>query len=515
MTGSQESHRYLIVVIAIASFVALPSRVSSKDGVKIYVNGSMGSDSNPGSQSRPLRTIGKAALIAVANHDRNIATTVAIAAGVYREAVTVSGRNADVGAPIAFEAIKPGAVIISGSDIWTGWRADPNDPRRYVHSWPYTWGACPPIPHWPAMSEIVARREMVFVNGSLLTQVISRDELQQGSFFVDEASGQITLWPAAGTDMASSTVEVSLRPKLFESHLISHLTLSGLTFEHANPCVSMTFPAAVAIVHGSDETLDDCTFEWNNWQGLALAGVTDTVLHRVVANSNGELGIAGSHLVRITLDGVETSRNNWRGAWGQFFGWEPGGGKFLFVHGGSFKDYTAVGNQANGLWFDTGNEDINVDRAFLKGNRLNGLFMEANEGPITITSSRICGNSGGGIESDNSARVTLTNNVIADNGGYQIFVDGASPQRTWKNSQTGTTSVATEQGWSLGQNIIMGKDASQILFKTYQSSPDSSRLFFSTMQSDHNTWYNAAGGRVMQLDRGGAGHKPRNIALAE
>ena len=56
---------------------------------------------------------------------------------------------------------------------------------------------------------------MVFVNGTPLTQVISSGELVEGAFYVDDARGQISVWPPSGTNMSTATVEAAVRPAVF------------------------------------------------------------------------------------------------------------------------------------------------------------------------------------------------------------------------------------------------------------------------------------------------------------
>lgn len=459
----------------------------------------------------PLKTINRAAQLAIANQGRNIPTLVTINPGTYREHIAIGSNNPNSTVPVTFQASKNGTVIVSGSEVWTGWQPDSIDSRRYVHAWPYQWGVCGSPPGWPALPEIIARREMIIVNNRVLTPVLSVGEMTEGNFFVEESAGRALIWPPAGTDLSTATVEVAVRPILFESHHVSSLTIRGLTFEHANTCVSMNTTAAVAIIVGDNVLVEDCTFEWNNWTGLRLAGLTDSSARRIVASYNGALGILGFRLKQFSAEDTQTSYNNWRGALGQFYEFEPAGGKFFHVHGGVFKNYKAVGNQASGLWFDTNNSDVTVEQALLAKNRLRGFFIEANKGPITLKDSRICGNSGDGFEGQHSESVSLIGNLFYDNHKSQIFVQSISDQRTFKDPDTGSSTVAISQGWSLHGNTIVGTDPAELLYKTYQNSSDNSQLFIRTMNSDDNIWYNAATTKVFQIDRGGRGHHPENV----
>ena len=320
-----------------------------------------------------------------------------------------------------------------------------------MHPWTYLWATGETPKGFPAMDPIVLRREMIFVNGKLLTQVLSQNQMSEGSFFIDDSRGRASIWPPYGIDPSTADVEVSIRPKLFESHRLSGLTLRGLAFEHANPGVAMRPAAAVAIFNGANELVEDCTMDWNNWIGFLYNNVTNSTARRVVANYNGGVGMSGFRFKNVTLEDVQTSHNNWRGALGQFKDWEPAGGKFLRLHGATFTRYTAVGNRARGLWFDTDNEDVIIDQAILAQNQLDGLFLESNKGPFTIKNSKICRNAGPGIYTSHTESVTVSGNVIYGNQKSQIFVNGQSKQRAGNNWENGAEYIAIAQRWSLSR----------------------------------------------------------------
>src|SRR5271165_3659915 len=60
----------------------------SLETANVYVNGTTGSDSNPGTESQPLKTIGAAVSMAVSNNHNSIGTKVTIEAGTYRESIS-------------------------------------------------------------------------------------------------------------------------------------------------------------------------------------------------------------------------------------------------------------------------------------------------------------------------------------------------------------------------------------------------------------------------------------------
>ena len=219
----------------------------------LYVDTNTGSDSNPGTQELPLKTISAAAAIAAANSQNKTGTAVTIDPGIYRESVSVALASGQVstGWPMTFEATpnSSGPVIVSGADVWGGWQPSSLYPSLYTNPWPYQWGECAPSAGSASEEpDILLRREMIFINGTPLTQVLSLVELTNagftnpGSFYVDEIGGMVYVWPPSGIDMATATVEVSTRPNGFSIDGWSYVVLRGLKFQYANSCRFDTTP---------------------------------------------------------------------------------------------------------------------------------------------------------------------------------------------------------------------------------------------------------------------------------
>src|SRR5437879_6517255 len=80
----------------------------SLETATIYVDADKGSDNNNGSQIAPLKTIGAAVNLALANNHSGIGSRVIINAGTYRESVAISGGNRSTSSPITFQAATNG-----------------------------------------------------------------------------------------------------------------------------------------------------------------------------------------------------------------------------------------------------------------------------------------------------------------------------------------------------------------------------------------------------------------------
>ena len=487
----------------------------ANNSIEIFVDANSGLDTNPGTPDRPVKTVGQAAQMAMFNRRKGVSTVVTIRAGTYREFIQLTSGGPETGASMTFRAAQTGTVILSGSEAWTDWHVDPKNSEIYVHPWQYRWGLCEHPHGWPAIKDVGLRREMIFVNGTAMMQVLSRDEMKVGSFFVDEANGIAYLWPPEHTNMSAAQTEAAVRPGVFESNAVSHLTLSGLIFEHANSCVSTKPNAAVIISGGTDNAVEDTVIRWNNWIGFEYWSTTNSAARRLLVNWNGEMGINGFRLKNATFEDVETSHNNWRGAQGQFTGWEPSGGKFLRTHGATFRNYTAIENQGRGMWFDTDNTDIVIDHSTIQGNLAGGIDLEASVGPLTIQNSRICGNLKEGIQGNQTDNISLVGNVIYNNAKSEIMVANVQVPRTGTNWETKQPFSAASDHWVLSRNTIVGADPKQFVYGTLMLPNQGSGTALSTMKSDDNVWFNPQTPNAFEIEPGIADRPAKILTFAQ
>ena len=260
---------------------------------------------------------------------------------------------------------------------------------------------------------------------------------------------------------------------------------------------------------GSEVRIEDTVFRWNNWIGLDLFSLTHSAIRRTSASHNGESGINAFRLKHATFEDVETSYDNWRGGGlGKFVTWEPSGAKLLRIHGGSLVRFTAIGNQGRGLWFDTDNNDIEIDHAYLAANQTGGINLEASAGPFTIANSRICGNGREGIQGSQSESVKLVDNVIYNNERAQIWVAVMAKPRTDTNWESKDKFSVLSRNWTIVGNTIVGTNAKQFVYQGFLFTDPASAPFLSTLTSDRNTWYNPANTEPFQLDMGAFKQRP-------
>lgn len=448
----------------------------------IYVNGNhpQSSDKNLGVKVLPLKTINAASNIAVRNRKRGFSTKIVIYPGVYREQIKLIFQKQKDDPIIIFEAKEKGLATISGSVIWTEWKKT-NSANIYVHHWPFKWGLTAYPPSWEGhvtLKPIGQRRELVFVNGLPFTQVLTRLELREGTFFVDEDHEQISISVSEGDLPSHSKIEVAVRNGVFSIGNKTNIVIKGIRFQHS---VSGIEGSAVWIGNSQNVLLEDCIFIWNNWTGYRFHNLTNVTSRRNLAENNGGTGHTAWKVKNYLSQDDETSYNNWRGKAGEFFYWAVAGVKSMSIHNAVFQRHTAQGNHAAGFWFDYDNENILVENSTWCGNLKHGLFLEASQGPITIRNSQIYNNNQWGIRAIASRKITIKSNYIFNNRGQQILLTDPM-KRIVTNWETGKVETIKSEFWTMNGNVVAGQIA---LFEVPKW-----KGFFSNLVSESNVWHN-------------------------
>ena len=482
-------------VILFAPFLVGQATVNETlETAHIYVDASNGKDSNSGTSSNPLKTIGAAASMAVDNNQNGIGTLVTINPGTYRESIELKKDKKDTSLPITFEAATPGTVIISGAKKYTGWATYSLNDHIFTNGWTHQWGVCAQQTSCPYQQDIVMRREMVAVNGAVLTQVMSITAMRQGTFYVDEQGDQLYVWPKNGTDINASTVDVADKPTLFLIQNKSNIVLRGLTFQYANTCHAS---GAVEVQGSSTNILfDNDTFLWNNGQGLSIQNPTTYfTVQNSTAVHNGDSGFQESQTNHGLWQSDTTSYNNWRGAQGAYYACNTSGLHAWEVHHDTVNDLTTSFNQTYGVHWDTDNANITVNNINATSNLMSGVFVEKDEGPMTFDGSYFCHQNSdlavGGFVLRNSEGISVTNSVILDNNNAQIAMIGLKGGIEVTNWETGVTKNLITQSFTNKYNTIQGNNSDQLLVKDSYLDGNDWSTFQSTLKSSYNTWWNA------------------------
>jgi hypothetical protein len=435
------------------------------------------------------------AALGFANNQASIGTKVIINPGTYREAITLQPLSTTTSLPMTFEAATNGTVIVSGADVWKGWQTYSKNSSIYTQAWPYQWGLCEVDSGIPPFEEnIVLRREMIVVNGTPLTQVLALSAMVVSTFYVDEKGGTAYLWPPAGTNMSSATVEVSTRPELFMLVGMSNIVLRGLTFQYAGSCYR---DEAVGTTTGTTNVLFDTdTFNWNNGSGLFIAQTTYVTVQNSVADHNGRNGTADLRTKYGLYQNDTASYNNWRGAQGVYYGWGNAGAHFVEDHDDSIEGFNLLFNETFGTHWDTDNANIVASGLIASENLAAAAFVEKSQGPVSISHSYMCngnpaiGAATVGFELRNSEQVTLTSDVIANNV-ENLLVEGTAGGIQVTNWETGQVYNLISQNFTATSNTFANAGGDTLVLDGYLGGTDWT-TFQSSLASDYNTWWNGS-----------------------
>jgi len=485
---------FLILLIAGLAFAGTRARsqanVTENQSVYLYVDAQLGSDSNAGTPSLPLKTIQAAITKANTNNQKSIGTKVIINPGVYREFVNITGVYKQTSAAITIQAATSGTAIIAGSDVLTGWIQQSASPAIYEHGWAYKLETCGIPQGWPAnFAPIALLPEMIFVNNVPLTQVTSFAQMRVGTFYVNQADGVVHIEPAPSTDMSTAVIETAARPQTLNVQGRSNFVLRGLVLQYAASCINTS---GANISSNSNILIDRVQAVWNNWGGLNMTANINMTVQNSTASHNGGMGFSGNTDINAVFSSDESDYNNWRGAQAAFYDWGMGGTKLMLMRSTTVQNHFSYGNQAQGLWFDTDNKNITINQATLAGNVLTNLQIERNEGPISLANSTLC-SSGAGVTINNSAAVSMTGNVFYNNSGtnkYQaeVFIGGAPGGKATTDWQTGQTYQLFTTGTVMTGNTFQNASTGQNVFGTFLSGADWSD-FANTLNSSSNRWF--------------------------
>jgi hypothetical protein len=319
-------------------------------------------------QQEQVRTIGQAATLA------GPGDTVIIHSGIYREAVVIE-KSGTPDNPITFQAADGAGVIMTGADRISEWTEVKGDGRIYSTPWPHDFIAWTRQHTHPDDDYhlLIGRCEQVFVNGYALRQVLDRDKLARGTFYVDLSDKQLYVWNYDNQELSGGkvTVEASVRDRILAVKG-DYVTVKGIRFRYA---ANRAQHGAVEF-SGNHLTVEDCIFEYTNAGGAAFSG-EDVTVRRCTFQHNGQLGFGAVRSHRLRMTGCTVRNNNIKGF---DRGWEAGGNKICLARGVVLENSTFVENRGNGIWFDIGNEDCTVRNCLIAFNEDAGIFYEISYG---------------------------------------------------------------------------------------------------------------------------------------
>ena len=289
--------------------------------------------------------------------------------------------------------------------------------------------------------------------------------------------------------MSTARVEAAVRSTTLNISGRSSVKFSGMVFQHAASCINKD---GANVNSSSNVLFDSVVVQWNNWGGLNINGSNGVTVRNSIASHNGGNGMGGFKDKNVLFENNEASYNNWRGGMGNFYDWGMGGVKFGGIHTATVNGLRAVGNQSQGLWFDTDDRNITITNVHLIGNRVTNLQLEANPGPISVSNSFFC--SGDlGITVIDTDHLTVSSSVFYGNGGSsgkgaEFFLAGNPGGRSIVDWESHQSYFLHTQNTTLKNNVFQDSRSGQNVFRTYLSSTDFSH-FTANFTGSGNHWY--------------------------
>jgi len=216
--------------------VALACSIGNAEDIHVS---KQGDDSASGSADKPFRTISAAALIAQPGD------TITVHEGIYRERVNPPRGGTSAEKRIVYQAAPGEKVVITGSELVTGWEKTKND------TWKVTlpnsfFGEFNPYSdvidgHWFRPLERVHHTGSVYLNGAWRGEAASLEDVLKPTgddplWFGEVANETTTIWAQfPGVDPNAETVEINARQTVFfpEKTGLNYITVRGFIMRHA------------------------------------------------------------------------------------------------------------------------------------------------------------------------------------------------------------------------------------------------------------------------------------------
>ncbi|MCB2212605.1 right-handed parallel beta-helix repeat-containing protein [bacterium] len=378
-----------------------------------------------------------------------------------------------------------GEVTISGAEIYR--QGDPNQPWNdlsrwepvddmpdsYITQWPYAWGKADisgfndntrdwltGVKH----PELMLRREMVLVNGTLLKQRTLEQKLMPGTFKVKDATDDQPGWlhiQLSEPLQADDSIEIPVTQTLLTLRDFDRIEIEGIDFVHA----SHFHPGKAVIISGTQSArIENCGFNENNWRGLSIGNTPlpidrqgpDTLeIINCRANGNGAMGMGFSNVARLRIEDSELAWNNWRGYSAGTDAWAVGGSKLFHCHDVTVSNLHAHHNLATGLWFDTDAERVVIEDCLFETNARDGVFIEACQGPVDIFACIFSQNARDGLRNNSSSELTVRGCRFDRNAVAHFCLGGLS--RKFTSFEDGRQLHVTGQNNLFRNNQFLGE----------------------------------------------------------
>lgn len=274
----------------------------------------------------------------------------------------------------------------------------------------------------------------LFIDGVMLWRVGSERAVEPGTWWGD--GDRVVL----ADDPTGRVVELSMTPHAFIGSA-SDVTIENLVVQmYAVPSQEGAVQAQDIDdgPRGPGWVIEDVEIRLNHAAGLRTGDAT--VVRRVFAHHNGQLGIAVSGGEAVSIIDSELSYNNIRG---YLWEWEGGGGKFTRTQGLVVRGTNAHDNLGPGLWTDIDAADTLYELNTSTDNLGPGIYHEIS-GSAVIRDNEVSGNGFGNSNWAWGAGILISASFDVEVTGNQVY-----------GNADGIAGVQQERGTgALGERVL-------------------------------------------------------------
>jgi hypothetical protein len=369
-------------------------------------------DDNPGSQDRPLRTIGRAAQVLQPGE------RVVVAAGVYRERVRPARGGGSSQRLISYEAAPGAEVVLSGSRVVASkWSlSNRSTPNRLQGVW------------MTMLPQEFFARENPFKEVNLTDAQIEHSMLSggEGRYWVEEDGRTLHVRPLGGIDPAQGKFEVTTRGFIFapDAFGLGYIRVKGLTIEHAGNRFPRPQQGALSTMRGHHWIIEDCTVRQCNSIGIDIGDQFDTagpelaqggqhIVRRNTITDCGIGGVEGPFIQHTLIEDNVIRRCGWQDAWRIY---ECGGIKVHCTRSCVLRRNLVTDTiSAPGIWMDYENVNSRCTSNLIANVQCEtgGIFMEASQAPNLVDTNIVWATRGNGIYQHDCDELTIAHNLVA------------------------------------------------------------------------------------------------------
>ncbi len=445
--------------------------------IHVDTNNPCASDENPGTESKPLKTINAAAQMA------DPGTRVLIRGGIYRETVQPAMGGLNPQKMISYEAFEGEEVVIKASveakafRPSVGWRTtrgfgvntvkthglkiweielDPEDFKGYN---PF---CAMNILHdrlfieydKTDMTTYLNRRGMVFVDGRPMKQVPLYYMLSEheNAYWVEANGQKVHIRLDGDDDPMNHVIELTNREQCFSPKIpfLSYIKVKGLTMAHAATGAPVPQRGSLSCYRGHHWIIEDCTIDWSNatgidcgnecWHHTPIEGqiIGNTIIRRNMIKDAGVCGIAGMFVKNMLIEDNLITGTGWQR---MELSWEAGGIKVHnSVNSLIRRNIIRECYGCDALWMDVGNENNRItSNLFLDGiDSREHIFIECTRDEENLIDNNIIWNVEGRYDKNavpaepGSSGWYKTAETDVRNG-YGIYLEGTDRLRIVNN----------------------------------------------------------------------------------